>query len=170
MNFGYIAIEHMLATQTSSTKCLPYGCFLTIVFQYFMLNLVGVGDPIAAGNDEDDEENERQEAMNVDEKKSEEEPEEETYRREMRPKKKARTKQKMHKRSVKDNLQRNKSSLETTRVYENEVIKLNTTKTRTIVRGKPVVQFSVISLKPVIQFSATEKIERPIFYFLQTQK
>ncbi|KAI5682028.1 hypothetical protein M9H77_03256 [Catharanthus roseus] len=49
MNFGYMAIEHMLATQTSSTKCLPYGCFLTKVFQYFVLNLVGVGDPIGAG-------------------------------------------------------------------------------------------------------------------------
>ncbi|KAI5657345.1 hypothetical protein M9H77_26138 [Catharanthus roseus] len=32
------------ATQTSSTKCLPYCCFLTKVFQYFVLNLVGVGD------------------------------------------------------------------------------------------------------------------------------
>ncbi|KAI5657663.1 hypothetical protein M9H77_26456 [Catharanthus roseus] len=49
MNFGYMAIEHMLATQTSSTKCLPYGCFLTRVFQYFILNLIGVGDPIEAG-------------------------------------------------------------------------------------------------------------------------
>ncbi|KAI5657441.1 hypothetical protein M9H77_26234 [Catharanthus roseus] len=48
MNFGYMAIEHMLATQTSSTKCLPYGCFLTKIFQYFVLNLVGVGDPIGA--------------------------------------------------------------------------------------------------------------------------
>ncbi|KAI5675909.1 hypothetical protein M9H77_06859 [Catharanthus roseus] len=35
MNFGYMAVEHMLATQTSSTKCLPYGCFLTKFFQYF---------------------------------------------------------------------------------------------------------------------------------------
>ncbi|KAI5662875.1 hypothetical protein M9H77_22198 [Catharanthus roseus] len=48
MNFGYMAIEHMLATQTSSTKCFPYGCFLTRVFQYFVLSLVGVGDPIGA--------------------------------------------------------------------------------------------------------------------------
>ncbi|KAI5659688.1 hypothetical protein M9H77_28481 [Catharanthus roseus] len=47
MNFGYMAIEHMLATQTSSTKCLPYGCFLARVFhQYFVLNLVGVGIPL----------------------------------------------------------------------------------------------------------------------------
>ncbi|KAI5657380.1 hypothetical protein M9H77_26173 [Catharanthus roseus] len=43
-----MTIEHMLPTQTSSTKCLPYGCFLTKVFQYFVLNLVGVGDHIGA--------------------------------------------------------------------------------------------------------------------------
>ncbi|KAI5682278.1 hypothetical protein M9H77_03506 [Catharanthus roseus] len=74
MNFGYMAIEHMLATQTSSTKCLPYGCFLTRVFQYFVLSLIGVGDPTRSDeddneNDKDDEENEGQEAMNVDEEK-----------------------------------------------------------------------------------------------------
>ncbi|KAI5678056.1 hypothetical protein M9H77_09006 [Catharanthus roseus] len=87
------------ATQTSFTNCLPYGCFLTKVFQYFVLNLVGVGDHIGVGkifnkhtfkrigfsrneegmlSDEDDDENEGQEAMNVDEEESEEEPEEET--------------------------------------------------------------------------------------------
>ncbi|KAI5658277.1 hypothetical protein M9H77_27070 [Catharanthus roseus] len=32
MNFGYIVIEHMLATQSTSTKCLPYGCFLAKIF------------------------------------------------------------------------------------------------------------------------------------------
>ncbi|KAI5662975.1 hypothetical protein M9H77_22298 [Catharanthus roseus] len=37
------------ATQTSSTKCLPYGGFLTKIFQYFVLNLVGVSDHIGAG-------------------------------------------------------------------------------------------------------------------------
>ncbi|KAI5677566.1 hypothetical protein M9H77_08516 [Catharanthus roseus] len=46
MNFELMAIEHMLATQTFSTKCLPYGCFLTKVFQYFMLNLVRIVDHI----------------------------------------------------------------------------------------------------------------------------
>ncbi|KAI5681530.1 hypothetical protein M9H77_02758 [Catharanthus roseus] len=46
MNF---AIEHMLATQTSFTKCLSHGCFLTKVFQYFVLNLVGGGDHIGIG-------------------------------------------------------------------------------------------------------------------------
>ncbi|KAI5673412.1 hypothetical protein M9H77_13776 [Catharanthus roseus] len=49
INFGFMAIEHMLATQSSSTKCLPYGCFLTKIFKYFVLNLVGVIDPIGAG-------------------------------------------------------------------------------------------------------------------------
>ncbi|KAI5648651.1 hypothetical protein M9H77_34656 [Catharanthus roseus] len=39
MNFGYIAIEHMLATQSSSTKCLPYGCFITKILQHFVINL-----------------------------------------------------------------------------------------------------------------------------------
>ncbi|KAI5652373.1 hypothetical protein M9H77_29560 [Catharanthus roseus] len=46
MNIGFIAIKHILATQTSSTKCLPHGCFLTKGFQYFVLNLIGVGDHI----------------------------------------------------------------------------------------------------------------------------
>ncbi|KAI5676245.1 hypothetical protein M9H77_07195 [Catharanthus roseus] len=49
MNFGFMAIEHMLATQTSSTKCFPYGRFLNKVFQYFVLNFVGVGDHISVG-------------------------------------------------------------------------------------------------------------------------
>ncbi|KAI5668607.1 hypothetical protein M9H77_18460 [Catharanthus roseus] len=49
MNFGFIAIEHMLATQSSFTKCLPYGCFITKTFQHFMINLVGVGDQIGPG-------------------------------------------------------------------------------------------------------------------------
>ncbi|KAI5668018.1 hypothetical protein M9H77_17871 [Catharanthus roseus] len=42
--------------------------------------------------------------------------------------------QKMPKRSFKGNLQRSKRSLKTTRIYEDEVIKLNTLKTRRIVR------------------------------------
>ncbi|KAI5663195.1 hypothetical protein M9H77_22518 [Catharanthus roseus] len=49
MNFGFLAIEHMLATQSSSTKCLPYGCFITKIFQYFEINLVGVADHIGLG-------------------------------------------------------------------------------------------------------------------------
>ncbi|KAI5649644.1 hypothetical protein M9H77_35649 [Catharanthus roseus] len=44
-----VDLSDMEATQTSSTKCFPYGCFLTKVFQYFMLNLVGVGDHIGIG-------------------------------------------------------------------------------------------------------------------------
>ncbi|KAI5675497.1 hypothetical protein M9H77_06447 [Catharanthus roseus] len=118
MNFDYMAIEHMLATPTSSTKCFPHGCFFTKVFQYFVLNLAGVGDPIgprkiynkhtfkrigfekneegmlARGgqdeSDEDDEGNEEQEAMDVDEEESETKHEEESFRREMRQKEKAR--------------------------------------------------------------------------------
>ncbi|KAI5672755.1 hypothetical protein M9H77_13119 [Catharanthus roseus] len=105
----------MLATQTSFTKCLPYGCFLTKVFRYFLLNLVGVVDPIGArkihnkhnfkrmdfekneegmlvrgGQDEsdkDNEGNEEQEAMNVDEEESETKSKEETFRGEMRAEK-----------------------------------------------------------------------------------
>ncbi|KAI5653388.1 hypothetical protein M9H77_30575 [Catharanthus roseus] len=49
LNFGYIAIEHMLAIQSSSTKYLPYGCFITKIFQHFEINLVGVGDHIGPG-------------------------------------------------------------------------------------------------------------------------
>ncbi|KAI5661906.1 hypothetical protein M9H77_21229 [Catharanthus roseus] len=40
----------------------------------------------------------------------------------------------MHKRSLKDNLQRSKMSLKTTRAYEDDVIKLNTLKIRRLVR------------------------------------
>ncbi|KAI5664562.1 hypothetical protein M9H77_23885 [Catharanthus roseus] len=46
MNFGHFAIEHMLATQSSSTKYLPYGCFLTKVFQHFNIPLFGPNDQI----------------------------------------------------------------------------------------------------------------------------
>ncbi|KAI5667560.1 hypothetical protein M9H77_17413 [Catharanthus roseus] len=110
MNFCFMAIKHMLATQTSSTKCLPYGCFLIKVFKYFVLNLVGFGGHIGIGKiynkhtlkrirfssyeegmlsddeDEEEEDDEGQGAMNVDEEECEEEPEEETFRREMREK------------------------------------------------------------------------------------
>ncbi|KAI5682241.1 hypothetical protein M9H77_03469 [Catharanthus roseus] len=41
----------------------------------------------------------------------------------------------MHKRSLKGNLQRSKRSLKTTKVHEDEVIKLNTLKTRRLVRS-----------------------------------
>ncbi|KAI5671854.1 hypothetical protein M9H77_12218 [Catharanthus roseus] len=49
MNFGYIAIEHMLATQSSSKKCLLYGYFITKIFQHFEINLVGISDHIGPG-------------------------------------------------------------------------------------------------------------------------
>ncbi|KAI5681826.1 hypothetical protein M9H77_03054 [Catharanthus roseus] len=46
MNFNYIAIEHILATQSSSTKCFPYGCFLTKVFQHFKITFFGPNEHI----------------------------------------------------------------------------------------------------------------------------
>ncbi|KAI5671661.1 hypothetical protein M9H77_12025 [Catharanthus roseus] len=122
MNFGFMAIEHMLATQTSSTKY--------------------VGERrTRSDEEEEEEEDEGQDAMNVDEVVSEE-PEEETFRREMRQKKRqemveegqSSRKQKMLKRSLKKNLQRSKRSLKTTRFYEYEVIKLKTLKTRRMLR------------------------------------
>ncbi|KAI5664536.1 hypothetical protein M9H77_23859 [Catharanthus roseus] len=51
MNFGYISIEHMLATQSSSTKCLPYGCFLTQVFQHFYILLFRPNEHIRIGGE-----------------------------------------------------------------------------------------------------------------------
>ncbi|KAI5667024.1 hypothetical protein M9H77_16877 [Catharanthus roseus] len=50
INFGFMAIEYMLATQSSSTKCLLYGCIITKIFQHFMINLVGFGDQIDPSN------------------------------------------------------------------------------------------------------------------------
>ncbi|KAI5652501.1 hypothetical protein M9H77_29688 [Catharanthus roseus] len=49
MNFGYMAIEQMLATQSSSTKCFSYGCFITKILQHFVINLVGISDHIGHG-------------------------------------------------------------------------------------------------------------------------
>ncbi|KAI5650444.1 hypothetical protein M9H77_36449 [Catharanthus roseus] len=30
-------------------RCLPYGCFITKIFQYFVINLVRVGDHVGPG-------------------------------------------------------------------------------------------------------------------------
>ncbi|KAI5653217.1 hypothetical protein M9H77_30404 [Catharanthus roseus] len=49
MNFGFMAIEHMLATQSSSTKYFPYGCFFTKIFHHFVLNLIRASDHIGPG-------------------------------------------------------------------------------------------------------------------------
>ncbi|KAI5656745.1 hypothetical protein M9H77_25538 [Catharanthus roseus] len=116
MNFGYMAIEHMLATQSSSTKCLPYGCFITKILQHFVINLVGIGDHtghgkiytqhtfkrmgfekdedgtfIQGGQDDDDndekDDDEDQEDMDMEEEDSDEETEVEIQRRETRQKK-----------------------------------------------------------------------------------
>ncbi|KAI5672719.1 hypothetical protein M9H77_13083 [Catharanthus roseus] len=46
VNFGFIAIEHILATQSSLIKCLPYGHFLTKVFQHFKITFFGPNDHI----------------------------------------------------------------------------------------------------------------------------
>ncbi|KAI5668026.1 hypothetical protein M9H77_17879 [Catharanthus roseus] len=86
MNFGYIVIEHMLATQSSSTKCLPYGCFITKIFQHFEINLVGVGNHIGPGDDDDKEDNGDEEEGNELENMDEDETNEEDIRREMRSK------------------------------------------------------------------------------------
>ncbi|KAI5663238.1 hypothetical protein M9H77_22561 [Catharanthus roseus] len=116
MNFGFMAIEHMLATQSSSTKCLPYGFFITKIFQYIVINLVGVGDHIVPGkiynqnifkrmgfernykgllirggqqgsDDDDEEDYGDEEEGNKPESMDEEDTNEEDIRREMRSKK-----------------------------------------------------------------------------------
>ncbi|KAI5652720.1 hypothetical protein M9H77_29907 [Catharanthus roseus] len=116
MNFGYMAIEYMLATQSSSTKCLPYGCFITKIFQYFVINLVGIGDHIGhrniyyqqtfkrmgferndeggfirggqdQGDSEEEDDDEEQEEMHVSEEESDFEMEVERIGRETRRKK-----------------------------------------------------------------------------------
>ncbi|KAI5648995.1 hypothetical protein M9H77_35000 [Catharanthus roseus] len=109
MNFGFMAIEHSLATQTSSTKYFLYGCFLTKVFQYFVQNLVGVRDHIGIGKIYN-----KHTFKRIGFSRNEEE-----NRRERVEKG-----QKMHKRSLKGNLQKCKRSLKITRFYEDEVIKL----------------------------------------------
>ncbi|KAI5648970.1 hypothetical protein M9H77_34975 [Catharanthus roseus] len=131
MNFGFMAIEHMLSTQTSSTKCLPYGHFLTKVFQYFVLNLVGVGDHIGIGKSI-------------------------TYIlskewdfQEMR---------KMHKKSLNDNLQKSKRSLKITMLYEDEVIKLKTLNTRRIIRNSFIRYLCKVTTRGSLQNSAIEDI------------
>ncbi|KAI5671585.1 hypothetical protein M9H77_11949 [Catharanthus roseus] len=53
----------------------------------------------------------------------------------------------MHKRCLKGNLQRSKRSPKITRVYEDEVIMLNTLKTRRIVRG---ILVSIIEKGPFV--------------------
>ncbi|KAI5672702.1 hypothetical protein M9H77_13066 [Catharanthus roseus] len=131
MNFGFMANEHMLATQTSSTKI------------GFSRNEKGI--LVRGGQEsyeEEEEEDDGQDAMNVDEEVSEEELEEETFRREIRQKKRqerdeegqSSKEQKMHKMSLKGNLQRSKRSLKTIRFSEDEVIKLKTLKTRRMLK------------------------------------
>ncbi|KAI5676609.1 hypothetical protein M9H77_07559 [Catharanthus roseus] len=89
MNFSFMATEHMLATQFSSTKCLSYGCFLTKIFQLiynqhtfkrtgFERNEEGLFVRCRqneSDKDDDDDDDEEQEEMNVDEEESDTEPE-----------------------------------------------------------------------------------------------
>ncbi|KAI5657081.1 hypothetical protein M9H77_25874 [Catharanthus roseus] len=75
--------------------------------------LVRVGQDESDKDSEDDDGNKGQEEMNVHEEDKE---------------------RNMHKRSLKGILHRSKRSLKTTRVYEDEVIKLNTLKTRRLVK------------------------------------
>ncbi|KAI5653913.1 hypothetical protein M9H77_31100 [Catharanthus roseus] len=132
MNFGFMAIEHMLATQTSSTK---FGDHIGIRKIYnkhnfkimeFSRNEEGILVRGGQESDEKEEEHEGQDSMNVDEEVSEEELEEETFRREM--------KQKKRQERVEEGQSSGERSLNTTRLYEDEVIKLKTLKTRIMVR------------------------------------
>ncbi|KAI5664092.1 hypothetical protein M9H77_23415 [Catharanthus roseus] len=109
MNFHYIAVEHMLGTQSSSAKCLPYGCFLIEVFQHFKITFFGPNDHVVIGkiynqntfkrmgfsrnkngklikggqevDSEKEEEEEGNEPEDVDEEESDLEMEEERFRR-----------------------------------------------------------------------------------------
>ncbi|KAI5653941.1 hypothetical protein M9H77_31128 [Catharanthus roseus] len=76
--------------------------------------LVRGGQDESDEDDEDDEENEGQKATNVNEEDEQ---------------------QKMHKQSLKGHLQKSKRSLKKIRVYEDELIMLNTLKTRRFVWG-----------------------------------
>ncbi|KAI5657823.1 hypothetical protein M9H77_26616 [Catharanthus roseus] len=100
-----MAIEHMLAIQSSYTKCLSYGSFITKIFQHFVINLVGhtfkrmgferndEGLLIRSGqqesdyDDDEEEDNSDKEEGNEPESMDEEDTNEEDIRREMRSKK-----------------------------------------------------------------------------------
>ncbi|KAI5671372.1 hypothetical protein M9H77_11736 [Catharanthus roseus] len=49
INFGYIAMEHMLATQSSSTKCCPTVVFLPRCSNIFKITYFGPNDHIGIG-------------------------------------------------------------------------------------------------------------------------
>ncbi|KAI5653179.1 hypothetical protein M9H77_30366 [Catharanthus roseus] len=77
-----------VATQSSSTKYLSYGCFLTKIFHHFVLNLVGVGGQNESDKDDEEEDDDgEQKEMNADKEESDTEPEVKTHRREIRQKK-----------------------------------------------------------------------------------
>ncbi|KAI5654308.1 hypothetical protein M9H77_31495 [Catharanthus roseus] len=166
----------MLATQTSSKKCLTYGCFLTKVFQCFVVNLVGIGDHIGIGKiynkhtfkrmgfsrneegilvrggqedgDESDEEEEEEEDEGQDAMNVDERKGDE-----VRSKRKRRRQLRQcgfprkKKGSLKNDLQRSKRTLKITRLYE--VIKLKTLMTRRMVKDSFIRRnfFEKLSLK-----------------------
>ncbi|KAI5657244.1 hypothetical protein M9H77_26037 [Catharanthus roseus] len=125
MNFGSMAIEHMLATQSSSTERLPYGCFLTKVFQYFEITFFrpndhnGIDGELIRGGQEEESENseeeEEEEEGNEPEGTDEDEKNVEEIQREL--------KQKKHLWSLKATLHKTKRSW-LSRHNEEEKIKL----------------------------------------------
>ncbi|KAI5669448.1 hypothetical protein M9H77_19301 [Catharanthus roseus] len=92
MNFGYMAIEHMMATQSSSTKCLSYGKIYTQqIFKRMGFEKDEDGTFIRGGQGDDDndeeDDDENEEDMDMEEEDSDEETEVEIQRRETRQKK-----------------------------------------------------------------------------------
>ncbi|KAI5677599.1 hypothetical protein M9H77_08549 [Catharanthus roseus] len=165
----------MLANQTSSKKCFPYSCFLTKVFQYFVVNLVGIGNRIGTGKiynkhtfkrmgfsrnedgvlvreaqEDDDEVKKKKKTKKKGKIKGDEVRSKRNRRRQLRqcgfPKK---GEFQMHKMTLKDDQQRSKRSLKITRLYEDEVINLKTLKTRRMVRDSFIREtfFEKLSLK-----------------------
>ncbi|KAI5678317.1 hypothetical protein M9H77_09267 [Catharanthus roseus] len=87
MNFSYMAIEYVLATQSSSTKCLPYGCFLTKVMGFSRNEdgkLIRGGQEEESENSEEEEEEQEEEEGNEPEGTDEDEQNVEEIQRELR--------------------------------------------------------------------------------------
>ncbi|KAI5657576.1 hypothetical protein M9H77_26369 [Catharanthus roseus] len=149
-----MSIEHKLATQTSSKKCLSYGCFL-----FGICDHIGIGKiynkhtfkrmgfsrnekgMLVRGGQEDDDESDQEEEEEEEEEgkiKGDEVSSKRKRRRQLRRcrfpgKKKGVSKQKMHKRSLKDDLQRNKNCSRLQEFMKMKMIKLKTLKTRRMV-------------------------------------
>ncbi|KAI5668786.1 hypothetical protein M9H77_18639 [Catharanthus roseus] len=85
MNFSYIAIDHMLATQSSSTKCLPY--VITLALVRFTIRIHSREWGGHQGSNDDEEDNADEEEGNELESMDEKDTNEEDIQREMRSKK-----------------------------------------------------------------------------------